>query len=112
MPRYEVFESHRFIKDVEESAVWILLSNIDESESQAEKKLNEFRDSINSLKERLQDYPESGEPSNIPGLRRFPVYQGRYSILWAVSHIAKSVTLITLSDSKYPKKLRQFQFDE
>ena len=110
--KYTVEESDQFLKDVEESAVWILLSNIDQSESLAEKKVDEFSEELNALKERLQKFPESGESDDIQGLRRFPIYGGRYSAQWIVNNVAKVETLISLSDSKYPKKLRHFQFDE
>ena len=110
--KYSIQESDQFLKDVEEAAVWILLSNIEQSEALAEKKVDEFNDDLNALKARLQDFPESGEGDEIKGLRRFPIYEGRYSAKWVVSHITKTATLITLSDSKYPQQLRQFQFEE
>ena len=100
------------MEDVEESAVWILLSNIEQSESLAENKVNEFNSELNSLKDQLQNFPESGEADVIQGIRRFPIYGGRYSAKWIVNHVRKVVVLISLSDSKYPKNLRHFQFDE
>ena len=110
--KYVIEESDQFLKDVEESAVWILLSNVEQSESFAENKVDEFNAELSSLKDRLQNFPESGESDDIQGIRRFPIYGGRYSAKWIVNHVRKTVTLISISDSKYPKSLRGFQFDE
>jgi hypothetical protein len=40
MINYSINESEQFLKDVEEIAVWILLSNIEQSESLAEQKVD------------------------------------------------------------------------
>ena len=112
MLKYSTEESDQFLKDVEEAAVWVLLTNIEQSEALAEKKVGDLNSELNTLKARLQEFPESGEVDSIHGIRRFPVYDGRYSAKWIVNHVTKTVTFITLSDSKYPKQLRQVQFDE
>lgn len=109
---YEINASDQFLKDVEEAAVWILLSNMEQSESLAEKKVDDFNKEVDLLQRRLQKFPDSGEGDEIQGVRRFPVYDGRYSAKWIVNHFTKTVTFISLSDSKYPKHLRQIQFDE
>ncbi len=106
--KYEIFESDRFVDDVEEAAVWILQTNIDQSESLAEKKLDEFHGDISALKVRLRDFPESGEVDTVAGLRKFPVYEGRYSVKWIIDHSAKALTLVSLADSRYPQELREF----
>lgn len=111
MINYTVNESDRFLKDVEEIAVWILVSNMEQSESLAEKKLDEFSTEIKVLKARLQVFPESGESDNIEGVRKFPLYNGRYSAKWIVDFVEKTVSLITLVDSMYPKSLREIQLD-
>jgi hypothetical protein len=110
--KYTVEETDQFLKDVEESAVWILLSNMEQSESLAEKKVNEFEAELNSLKDQLQKFPESGEGDGIQGVRRSPIYGGRYSAKWIVDHVRKVVIFISLSDSKYPKNLCHFHFDD
>ncbi len=109
---FAIEESDQFLRDVEEAAVWILLSNIEHSESLAEAKVQEFSDGLNALKARLKKYPESGEADQIQGLRKFPIYDGRYSANWIVDPVRKSVTLVALSDSKYPRSLRQFHTEE
>ena len=76
------------------------------------KKVDELGAELSALKSRMGDFPESGEADSVKGIRRFPVYDGRYSAKWVVNHITKTVTFIALSDSKYPKHLREFQFDE
>lgn len=113
MSLFSVEESDQFIREVEEAAVWILLSNVEQSESLAEKKVDEFSEDLNALKGRLENYPESGEADDtLEGLRRFPLYNGRYSAKWIVSQIDRKVILITLSDSKYPNKLRELYLDD
>jgi hypothetical protein len=112
MPKYEIFETDRFLCDVEEAAVWILQSNLEQSENLALEKLLEFQQDIQSLKVRLREFPESGESDAVPGLRKFPLYGGRYSAKWIVNHAQVSVTLISLADSKYPKQLRDFSFED
>lgn len=112
MSQFEIEETDQFLKDVEEAAVWILLSNIEQSVSFAETKANQLATDLNSLKERLKKYPESGETDDIQGLRKFPVYEGRYSAKWTINHVKKIVILVALSDSKYPRNLRQFHTEE
>lgn len=112
MSHYIVQESDQFIKDVEEAAVWILVTNIEQSESLAEKKIYEFNSELNFLKNRIQNFPESGENDSVEGVRKFPIYDGRYLAKWIVIHAEKTVIFISLSDSKYPKLLRQFAMDE
>lgn len=70
--KFNIEESDQFLVEVEEAAVWILLTNIEQSQAFAESKLNEFEREINSLKIRLQSFPESGEGNEIKGLRKFP----------------------------------------
>lgn len=111
MPKYQVDESDQFLKNVEEAAVWILESNFDQSEVMANAKVDELGAELNALKERLGDFPESGEADSVRGLRRFPIYEGRFSAKWIVNHTSKAVVLISLADSKYPRKLRQFSLD-
>lgn len=112
MNPYIINESDKFLSDVEEAAVWILLNNIDQSESFADKKIAEFKSDIDGLKNRLKSFPDSGENDLISNVRKFPIYNGRYSAKWSVNHSAKSATLIALVDSKYPKNLREFYLDD
>jgi hypothetical protein len=97
---------------VEEAAVWILLSNIEQSEALAESKVDELQADLDALREKLEHFPELGESDEIQGVRKFPIYEGRYSVKWVINPIALTVTLIALSDLKYPKNLRQFQMHE
>lgn len=97
---------------MEESAVWILESNLEHSEDLAIRKVNDFQTEIEALKDRLKDFPDSGEEDLIKGVRKFPIYNGRYSVKWVVQKSNKLITLIALSDSKYPKALRNIQLDD
>ena len=112
MINYSVNESDQFLKDVEEIAVWILISNIEQSESLAEKKVDELSAEIVALKARLRVFPESGDTENITGIRNFPLYSGRYSAKWIIDYVGKTVNLIALTDSKYPKSLREIHLDD
>ena len=112
MSKYALEETDQFLTDVEGAAVWILLSNIEESEALANKKIAEFQKNLEALKEQLRDFPESGENDELPGLRKFPIYGGRYSAKWVIIHTARIVILVALTDSKYPRKLREFRLDE
>jgi predicted Rossmann fold nucleotide-binding protein DprA/Smf involved in DNA uptake len=112
MSRFSIQESDQFLTDVEESAVWILESNLEHSEDLALRKVDEFQSEIEALKERLKDFPDSGEQDVIKGVRKFPIYHGRYSLKWVVQKTDKLITLIALSDSKYPKALRNIQLDD
>jgi hypothetical protein len=111
MSQYIIQESDQFISDVEESAVWILESNLEQSEDLALRKVDEFQKDIQILKERLIDFPDSGEQDSIKGVRKFPIYGGRYSVKWVVQKADKLITLVALSDSKYTKALRNIQLE-
>jgi len=106
MPSFTIQETDQFLTDVEVAAVWILESNLEQSEEFALRKVDEFENGIEELKMRLKEFPESGEEDQIKGVRKFPIYSGRYSVKWVVQKPEKLVTLISLSDSKYPKRLR------
>lgn len=110
--KYALVETNQFLVDFENIAVWILVSNSEQSDVFAEKKLNEFAEEMATLKSRLGSFPESGEMDIIQGVRRFPIYSGRYSVKWIVNNTSKTVVLISIADSKYPKSLRHFQFNE
>ncbi len=109
---FTIHETDNFLSDVEESALWILESNIDQSEELASRKADEFQTEIEALKIRLQRFPDSGEEDSVKGVRKFPLYGGRYSLKWIVEHSAKRVTLIAVTDSKYPSHLRSILFEE
>ncbi len=106
MSQFIVLETDKFLSDVEEAAVWILESNLEFSEDFAIKKVEELQKEIEDLKERLKQFPESGEMDEIKGVRKFPVYNGRFSVKWIFQKPVESITLIALTDSKYPKTLK------
>ncbi len=112
MSQYIVLETDKFLSDVEEAAVWILESNLEFSEDFAFRKIDEFQEEIETLKERLKEFPESGEMDEIEGVRKSPVYNGRFSLKWIFQKLAKSITLIALTDSKYPKILKHFYLED
>jgi hypothetical protein len=111
MSQFKILETEKFLFDVEDSAVWILESNLEFSEAMAIRKVEEFQEEIDALKKRLQHYPESGESDAIESLRKFPIYQGRYSVKWIVQKADQTIILIALTDLKYPKALRNFELD-
>jgi hypothetical protein len=64
-----------------------------------------------ALKARIRVFPESGDSKNIAGVRNFPLYGGRYFAKWIVEYAEKTVNMIALTDSKYPKSLREIHLD-
>ena len=72
----------------------------------------EFQSDIALLKERLQLFPESGEADKVTGVRKFPIYAGRYLVKWVVQKSGRTVSLIALIDSKYPKQLKTIQLED
>ena len=112
MTFFTIFESNQFLKDIEDIAYWILISNIEQSESLAERKADEFQAQLINLKERLQEFPEMGEMDIILGVRKFPIYEGRYSVKWIANRSNKSVTLLAISDSKYPKNIKTYLIND
>ena len=112
MNKFVVYETDQFLADLEEISFWILATNIDQSESFAESKIEDFMSELRMLRSRLEAFPLFGEASEISDVRRFPLYEGRYSIRWVVDQLKKAVTLVAISDSKHPKALREFIFDD
>lgn len=112
MPNFAILESDQFLADVEEAAVWILESNLDEGVEFAVSKVDDFEQELEDLKSRLSQFPESGEEDDIRGVRKLPIYSGRYSVKWIVDEGAVQLTLIALNDQRYPKKLRGVKVDD
>jgi hypothetical protein len=112
MSHYEIKETGKFLKDVEEISFWILVTNIEHSENLAETKLSQLESDLAVLKNKIQKFPESGEEVTAKGVRQSPIYDGRYSARWVVGHSKKTVTLISLLDLRYPKQLRNIQIEE
>ncbi len=63
--KYNIEETDQFLEDVEEAAVWILLSNIEQSESLAESNVEQFGTEVNALK---GDFRNSPNPEKL-GIR-------------------------------------------
>ena len=109
---YRVRETEHFLASLEEAAAWLYAHNLEQSEAFADSKFAELEKEINDLKAHLEEKPHLGQRDEITGMRRFPVYDGRYRVTWIVNHPAKTVTLLEFIDSKYPRELREFRFDE
>jgi len=112
MSQFTILESDQFLAGVEESVVWILESNLEYSEELAFRKVDEFQREIKALQDRLKEFAESGETDSIKGIRKFPIYDNRFSVKWLVQKSEKLVTFIALSDSKYPKLLRNIELED
>ena len=52
-----------------------------------------------------------GQADEVSGLRRFPLYGGRYFATWIIDEKGQTVTLLEFIDSKYPPTFREFHFD-
>jgi hypothetical protein len=109
---FEIQEAEKFVSDLEEAAFWLYTHNLEQSHEFADLKFSELDDEINDLKRHLRNTPRMGQADEITGLRRFPVYEGRYSVTWMINDKAKMVTLLEFIDSKNPQRLRQYLFDE
>lgn len=112
MTPFSIFESEQYLTDVEEAAVWILESNLDEGADFAVSKVEDFEQELENLKARLSQFPESGEEDEIRGVRKFPIYSGRYRARWIVDQRTTQITLISLGDTRYPKELRNIKIDD
>ncbi len=60
----------------------------------------------------MSNNPRMGQEDEISGMRRFPIYGGRFVVTWAINEVAVTLTLLEFLDSKYPQNLRGFFFDE
>lgn len=109
---FEILETLRFKQDLEEATMWLYSHNMEQSQEFADQKFLELGQEINSLKTHLKKNPNMGQADEISGIRRFPVYGGRYVITWIINENVKSLTLLEFIDSKNPKELRAFYFDE
>ena len=112
MEFFEVFETEQFKLNLEDAAFWLYLHHVEQSQDFADKKFLDLEQEINSLKNNLRKNPFMGQMDVITGIRRFPVYNGRYQLTWVVNEHSKSIILLEFLDSKYPEKLRGFYFDE
>jgi len=109
---YKVRETDNFNTNLEDAAFWLYSHNLEQSQQFAARKFLELEQEINDLKMHLQETPRMGQADEITGLRRFPVYDGRYIVTWIIDDKARIVTLLEFIDSMYPRNLRGVQFDE
>jgi hypothetical protein len=109
---FEVLESDRFKLELEEAVLWIYAHNLEQSQEFADEKYFELQQEVNSLKNHLKRNPYLGQTDKISSVRSFPVYGGRYSVTWLLLEAQKTAILLEFVDSKYPKELRQFQYDD
>ncbi len=109
---FEILETEKFQADLEDALFWLYSHNLEQSEDFADRKFLELELEINHLKIHLSETPRMGQADEVLGLRRFPVYGGRYLVTWIIDDVASTVTLVEFIDSKYPKTLREFKFDE
>jgi len=75
---FEVRETASFTTDLEEALVWLYLHNIEQSQDFADLKSSELEQEIGALKKHLAQTPYMGQADILSGLRRFPLYDGRY----------------------------------
>lgn len=109
MESFDVQESDQFKAQLEEAIVWLYSHNLEQSQEFADKKYLELQHEVNSLKNHLQRTPRIGQADNVSGLRRFPLYGGRYLATWLTIESQKTVLLLEFIDSKYPQQMREFQ---
>lgn len=112
MEDFDVQESDQFRVELEEAVLWLYSHNLEQSVEFADKKYFELQQEVNSLKTNLKRNPRMGQADEISGIRKFPLYQGRYYVTWLLIEAQKTVLILEFIDSKYPKQLRQFQVEE
>lgn len=108
MEEFDVQESDKFKAEMEEAVFWLYSHNLEQSQDFADKKALELQQEVNVLKNHLKKTPRIGQADEISGIRRFPMYEGRFLITWTTNQEKNLVTLLEFLDSKYPKQLRQF----
>jgi len=108
MNEFEVQETDKFTAEIEDAVFWLYSHNLKQSQDFADKKALELQQEVNGLKNHLKKTPRIGQADEISGIRRFPIYDGRFLATWTTDEAKKLVTLLEFIDSKYPKQLRQF----
>lgn len=108
---FEVQESDRFKTELEEAILWLYSHNLEQSEEFADQKYFELQQEVNVLKSHLKRNPRMGQADEVSGIRKFPLYGGRYLATWIVIEAQRTAILLEFIDSKYPKELRSFQTD-
>jgi len=112
MASYRVLETSSFQNELEEAATWLYFHNLEQSQEFADQKFQELQQEVKHLEQHLTGTPYLGQADEISGLRRFPVYGGRYFATWVIDEVALTVTMLEFMDLKYPQSLRTFQFNE
>lgn len=112
MEEFEVQESDRFKADLEETILWLYSHNLEQSQEFADQKYFELQQEVNALKSHLKRNPRMGQADEVSGIRRFPLYSGRYFATWLIIEVQKTAILLEFIDSKYPKELRQVHLDD
>jgi hypothetical protein len=108
MQEFDVQESDKFKVELEEAVFWLYSHNLEQSQEFADQKLIELQQEVNGVKVHLKKTPRIGQADEISGIRRFPLYSGRYLLTWTTDETKRLVTLLEFIDSKYPKELRHF----
>lgn len=106
MAEFKVYESPGFLSDMEDALSWLYENNLEQSEEFADKKFLELQNEIDALKIHLRQTPYIGQADPISGIRRFPIYSGRYLATWVIDEKIHTVHLHEFLDAKYPKELR------
>ena len=78
MEEFNVQESDTFNVEMEEAVFWLYSHNIEQSEEFADEKLLKLHQEVNGLKSHLKKTSHFGQADEIYGVRRFPLYGGRY----------------------------------
>lgn len=112
MNEFEVLESDRFKIELEDAVLWLYSHNLEQSQEFADQKYFELQQEVNSLKNHLKRNPHMGQADEVSGIRRFPLYGGRFLATWLVIDAQRTAILLEFIDSKYPRELRQFHWDD
>ncbi|MFM6929239.1 MAG: hypothetical protein ACKOX6_12300 [Bdellovibrio sp.] len=107
IPPYTPSLTNPFKEDFQDVVNYILQSNLESYDlSFCEAKIDDFQDEVLGLIDDLVLFPEQGVRDKSSGVRKKPIYRGRYSVRWVVDDTTRVVHLIGLKDNERPKELR------
>lgn len=97
---YSVHQTSYFEKKATNVILWIAETLSEHSIDLAVAKIDQFEAEIDKLSNKIMAHPFIGLENETDKSRSFPIYEGRYRVVWIVHE--KQVFIIDLWDQKYP----------
>jgi hypothetical protein len=108
---YSVHQTSFFEKKATNVILWIAETLSEHSIDLAVAKIEQFEAELDKLEIEIMTHPFIGLENETDKSRSFPIYEGRYRIVWIVQ--GKQVFIIDLWDQKYPTQSKTtIQLDE